>query len=68
MDLLMQDGECVGVIAYNQEDGTIHRFRSHKTVIATGGYGRAYFHALQHTHAPATDTLWHLEQDYLYKI
>ena len=43
MDLLMQDGECVGVIAYNQEDGTIHRFRSHKTVIATGGYGRAYF-------------------------
>jgi succinate dehydrogenase (ubiquinone) flavoprotein subunit len=43
MDLLMQDGECVGVIAYNQEDGTIHRFRAHKTVIATGGYGRAYF-------------------------
>lgn len=30
MDLLMQDGECVGVIAYNQEDGTIHRFRSQK--------------------------------------
>ncbi|RCK56508.1 Succinate dehydrogenase [ubiquinone] flavoprotein subunit, mitochondrial [Candida viswanathii] len=43
MDLLMQDGECVGVIAYNQEDGTLHRFRAHKTVIATGGYGRAYF-------------------------
>lgn len=43
MDLLMQDGECVGVMAYNQEDGTLHRFRSHKTVIATGGYGRAYF-------------------------
>lgn len=43
MDLLMQDGKCVGVMAYNQEDGTIHRFRSHKTVIATGGYGRAYF-------------------------
>ena len=39
----MQDGECVGVIAYNQEDGTLHRFRAHKTVIATGGYGRAYF-------------------------
>ncbi|OLL25194.1 putative succinate dehydrogenase [ubiquinone] flavoprotein subunit, mitochondrial [Neolecta irregularis DAH-3] len=43
LDLLMQDGECVGVIAYNQEDGTIHRFRAHNTVLATGGYGRAYF-------------------------
>ena len=43
MDLLTHNGEVVGVIAYNQEDGTIHRFRSHKTVIATGGYGRAYF-------------------------
>ncbi|RSH87697.1 succinate dehydrogenase flavoprotein subunit [Apiotrichum porosum] len=43
MDLLMQDGECVGVIAMNMEDGTLHRFRSHKTVLATGGYGRAYF-------------------------
>lgn len=42
-DLLMENGECVGVIAYNQEDGTIHRFRAHKTVLATGGYGRAYF-------------------------
>ena len=39
----MQDGECVGVMAYNQEDGTLHRFRSHKTIMATGGYGRAYF-------------------------
>lgn len=43
MDLLTHNGEVVGVIAYNQEDGTIHRFRSHKTIIATGGYGRAYF-------------------------
>ncbi|OBA19549.1 succinate dehydrogenase [Metschnikowia bicuspidata var. bicuspidata NRRL YB-4993] len=43
MDLMMQDGECVGVVAYNQEDGTLHRFRAHKTVLATGGYGRAYF-------------------------
>lgn len=43
MDLLMEDGACVGVVAYNQEDGTLHRFRAHKTVIATGGYGRAYF-------------------------
>ncbi|ODQ66673.1 succinate dehydrogenase flavo protein subunit [Nadsonia fulvescens var. elongata DSM 6958] len=43
MDLLMENGECVGVMAYNQEDGTLHRFRAHKTVLATGGYGRAYF-------------------------
>lgn len=42
-DLLMQDGECVGVMAYNQEDGTLHRFRANRTVLATGGYGRAYF-------------------------
>lgn len=43
LDLIMQDGECVGVIALNMEDGTLHRFRSHKTVLATGGYGRTYF-------------------------
>eukprot|EP01132_Coremiostelium_polycephalum_P003324 gene3323-4166_t len=45
MDLLMEDGECRGVIAYCLEDGTIHRFRSHSTILATGGYGRAYFSA-----------------------
>ena len=43
LDLLMENGECRGVIAYNQEDGTIHRFKAHHTVLATGGYGRAYF-------------------------
>ncbi|CAD6632932.1 CEI_1a_G0031700.mRNA.1.CDS.1 [Saccharomyces cerevisiae] len=43
LDLLTHNGEVVGVIAYNQEDGTIHRFRAHKTIMATGGYGRAYF-------------------------
>lgn len=43
IDLIMEDGQCKGVIAYNQEDGTLHRFRSHNTVLATGGYGRAYF-------------------------
>lgn len=44
LDLLKSpEGEVVGVIAYNQEDGTIHRFRSHRTIMATGGYGRAYF-------------------------
>ena len=43
IDLIMEDGECKGVVAYNQEDGTLHRFRAHNTVLATGGYGRAYF-------------------------
>ncbi|KIK21346.1 hypothetical protein PISMIDRAFT_681255 [Pisolithus microcarpus 441] len=43
LDLIMEDGECVGVMALNMEDGTLHRFRAHKTVLATGGYGRTYF-------------------------
>ena len=45
LDLLMsEDGEeCVGVIALNMEDGTIHRIRAKNTVLATGGYGRTYF-------------------------
>ena len=43
IDLLMDDdGICRGVIAICLEDGTIHRFRSHTTVLATGGYGRTY--------------------------
>jgi succinate dehydrogenase / fumarate reductase flavoprotein subunit len=45
LDLIMEDGVCRGVIALCMEDGTIHRFRSHATVLATGGYGRAYFSA-----------------------
>ncbi|KAI9005613.1 FAD binding domain-containing protein [Hyaloraphidium curvatum] len=43
LDLIMENGECRGVIALCMEDGTLHRFRAHKTVLATGGYGRAYF-------------------------
>jgi succinate dehydrogenase / fumarate reductase, flavoprotein subunit len=43
IDLIMENGECRGVIALNLADGTLHRFRSHMTMIATGGYGRAYF-------------------------
>jgi len=45
LDLLMEDGECRGVIALCLEDGTIHRFRSKNTVLAAGGYGKAYFSA-----------------------
>ena len=44
-DLLMEDGQCRGVMAMCQEDGSFHRFRAHHTVLATGGYGRAYFSA-----------------------
>jgi succinate dehydrogenase / fumarate reductase, flavoprotein subunit len=43
IDLIMEDGACRGVMAMCMEDGSIHRFRAHKTILATGGYGRAYF-------------------------
>ncbi|MFQ5466595.1 MAG: succinate dehydrogenase flavoprotein subunit, partial [Kiloniellaceae bacterium] len=43
LDLIMEDGECRGVVAWNLEDGTIHRFSAKTVILATGGYGRAYF-------------------------
>jgi len=43
LDLIMDNGVCRGVMAWNLEDGTIHRFRAHAVLLATGGYGRAYF-------------------------
>ncbi|XP_013774494.1 succinate dehydrogenase [ubiquinone] flavoprotein subunit, mitochondrial-like [Limulus polyphemus] len=43
LDLLMEEGECRGVIALCLEDGSLHRIRAKNTVLATGGYGRAYF-------------------------
>jgi succinate dehydrogenase / fumarate reductase flavoprotein subunit len=43
LDLIMDnEGTCRGVMAWNLEDGTIHRFRAQTVVLATGGYGRAY--------------------------
>jgi succinate dehydrogenase / fumarate reductase flavoprotein subunit len=46
IDLLMSDdGQCQGIIAWKLDDGTIHRFRAKMVVLATGGYGRAYFSA-----------------------
>ncbi|MEE8084239.1 MAG: succinate dehydrogenase flavoprotein subunit, partial [Alphaproteobacteria bacterium] len=43
LDLIMaEDGACIGVMAWSLEDGTIHRFIAPMTVLATGGYGRAY--------------------------
>ncbi|TPI59207.1 succinate dehydrogenase flavoprotein subunit [Mesorhizobium sp. B3-1-3] len=46
LDLIMEpDGTCTGVVAWNLDDGTIHRFSAKMVVLATGGYGRAYFSA-----------------------
>ncbi len=47
LELLMNENKdtCVGILAYNIEDGTIHKFNAKNTVIATGGYGRCYFSA-----------------------
>ncbi|WP_298812793.1 succinate dehydrogenase flavoprotein subunit [uncultured Sphingomonas sp.] len=45
LDLIMENGVCRGVIALCMEDGSIHRFRAHNVVLATGGYGRCYFSA-----------------------
>jgi len=42
LDLIMKNGQCKGLIAWNLTDGTIHRFRSQITIIATGGYGKVY--------------------------
>lgn len=45
LDLIMTDGAVTGVVAWNLDDGTIHRFSAKMVVLATGGYGRAYFSA-----------------------
>jgi len=43
IDLIMEDGECRGVIAIDMAEGTIHRFRARRIILATGGYGRIFF-------------------------
>ena len=43
LDLIMENGECRGVVALDMSDGTLHRFRAHEVILATGGYGRAWF-------------------------
>jgi succinate dehydrogenase / fumarate reductase flavoprotein subunit len=45
LDLIMENGECKGVVAWNLDDGSLHIFKAQLVVIATGGYGRAYFSA-----------------------
>ncbi len=43
LDLIMEDGECRGVLALDMAEGRLHRFRAHRVILATGGYGRAWF-------------------------
>jgi succinate dehydrogenase / fumarate reductase flavoprotein subunit len=43
IDLIMEDGACRGVLALDMASGTLHRFLAQATILATGGYGRAYF-------------------------
>jgi succinate dehydrogenase / fumarate reductase flavoprotein subunit len=43
IDLIMEDGACRGVIALDLATGELHRYRAHAVILATGGYGRAYF-------------------------
>jgi succinate dehydrogenase / fumarate reductase, flavoprotein subunit len=43
IDLIMEDGVCRGVVALDLAEGKLHRFRCHSVILATGGYGRAYF-------------------------
>jgi succinate dehydrogenase / fumarate reductase flavoprotein subunit len=43
IDLIMENGACRGVVALDMMEGKIHRFRAHMTILATGGYGRAFF-------------------------
>ena len=47
LDLVMEDGACRGVVAWNLEDGTLHLFRAHIVVLATGGGGRTYLTTTQ---------------------
>ncbi len=43
VDLVMEDGACRGIVAIDLATGRLHRFRAHRVILATGGYGRAYF-------------------------
>jgi succinate dehydrogenase / fumarate reductase flavoprotein subunit len=45
LDLIMENGACRGFTAIKLDDGTMHRFRAQRVILATGGYGRAYFSA-----------------------
>uniref|UniRef100_A0A915D008 FAD-dependent oxidoreductase 2 FAD binding domain-containing protein n=1 Tax=Ditylenchus dipsaci TaxID=166011 RepID=A0A915D008_9BILA len=60
LDLLMDQGKCVGVMALEMETGKIHRFRAKKTLLATGGYGRSYFSSTMAHTCTGDELLWSL--------
>ena len=45
LDLIMDEGRCIGLTAWKLDDGTLHRFQAQTVILATGGYGRAYLSA-----------------------
>src|SRR4030088_2351596 len=53
IDLIMEEGVCRGVVALDLTEGTLHRFRAHVTILATGGYGRTYFSCYSGPSLPA---------------
>ena len=69
LDLVMdKDGNCKGVVAWCLEDGTIHRFLSHQTILATGGYGRAYFSSTSAHICTGDGSAMALSKIFLYQI
>ena len=68
LDLLMKDGECKGLIAWNLNDGTIHRFRAHSVIMQQVVMEKFIILLPLPTHVPAMVMQWCLERDYLYKI
>ena len=69
LDLLIDEkNKCCGVIAWCLETGTIHRFLSHQTVLATGGYGRAYFSSTSAHICTGDGSAMALRQDLPYLI
>lgn len=68
LDLLKHNGKVVGCIAYNQEDGTIHRFKAHRTIIATGVMVVPTFLALLHILVQAMEMQWFLVPVFLWRI
>ena len=50
LDLIMDEGVCRGVTAWKLDDGTLHRFQAQQVILATGGYGRAYFSCTSRPH------------------
>src|SRR3546814_1095345 len=56
LDLLMdQDGTCCGVMAWDLSTGQLHRYRAKQVILATGGYGRAYFSATSRSEETTSD-------------